>query len=1052
MKKVKLLCLLLGFSFSSMAQNFVTTWESASGNLEITIPTHPGNSYTYNYNIDWGDGSGVLTNQQGDVSHSYPGSGPYTVTISGDFPAIFFKKSADKNKITAITDWGGSSFGWQTFSSAFEGCVNLNSLPTSAPNLTSVNDLSFMFKGATSLNSDLNSWDVSGIDYMRGMFSGASSFNGNITSWNMANVQDIALMFNGATSFNANIGSWNTASVTNMDGTFSNATSFNQELNWNTGSVTSMNSMFAGACSFNQIISFDIADVINMNYMLSGSGLTGCIYTLTLENWVNQTVQSGVVLGADGLFHSNPSARTNLISNSLWTINGDNVNKTDVCRDPSWFVTEWNISSGPTITIPTSAASGTYLYDVDWNGDGVFESADIGYTGNASHTYPSNATPQVINIRGVFPSIHFGNTGSKALITSILQWGDIEWKSFKNAFYGCTNLEYDATDVPDLSAVTDFSLAFTNCSKFNGAIGNWDVSNVTNMNHLFAGASIFNQELSEWDVSNVTNMGNMFYLATSFNNNLNNTQNPNTLRTGIDGWNVGSVTNMNGTFRNCSSFNQDIGSWDVSAVSTMANMFFGASSFNQDLSNWQLTALTNAEYLFATASSFNNGSNNAGGNSINNWDMDQVTTTNHMFAGASSFDREISNWDVSSVTNMRYMFYLATSFNNGNNSLQNAQTLRNGIDGWNTSGATTMNRMFGSASTFNRNIGSWNVESVSDMGYLFNQATAFDQDLSDWRLNSLTNAEYMFANASSFNNGSNNFNSRSINDWDVDMVTNMNRMFAGASSFNREISSWNTSSVTNMTYMFYLATSFNNGSNSQQNAQTLRNGIDGWTTSSVTNMSWMFREASDFNRPIGNWDLSGIPTSSSTAMASMLDDCGMGWTNYDITLNGWDALSTTPSGITLGANNLFWCNSGTARTNLGWTFAGDAQSCSTIYALTKPISAVSAATSSTNQTLTVLPPIKSASPSSKITSKSASNNTISVSPFSNGNIVIHQTNPNVLNTSVSVEVFNLNGQMVSNKTQTNTNNRFNLSTLAKGVYIVKVQTNNKIEVKKITIP
>jgi surface protein len=90
----------------------------------------------------------------------------------------------------------------------------------------------------------------------------------------------------------------------------------------------------------------------------------------------------------------------------------------------------------------------------------------------------------------------------------------------EQAFYGCTNLQMSATDVPDLSQVTSMAQMFQGATNFTGDVSKWNVNSITAMNGLFQGASKFNADIVDWDVRNVTNMQNMFNSASSFNQDL----------------------------------------------------------------------------------------------------------------------------------------------------------------------------------------------------------------------------------------------------------------------------------------------------------------------------------------------------------------------------------------------------------------------------------------------------------------------------------------------------------------------------------------------------
>ena len=67
-----------------------------------------------------------------------------------------------------------------------------------------------------------------------------------------------------------------------------------------------------------------------------------------------------------------------------------------------------------------------------------------------------------------------------------------------------------ATDIPNLSNVTDMSNMFRDASSANPDTTNWDVSSVTDMRYMFRAATSANPDTTNWDVSSVTNMSSMF--------------------------------------------------------------------------------------------------------------------------------------------------------------------------------------------------------------------------------------------------------------------------------------------------------------------------------------------------------------------------------------------------------------------------------------------------------------------------------------------------------------------------------------------------------------
>ena len=414
------------------------------------------------------------------------------------------------------------------------------------------------------------------------------------------------------------------------------------------------------------------------------------------------------------------------------------------------FVATWQtISPNESITVPVGGAVGAYT--VDW-GDG---STSANVTGDQSHAYEGAGT-YTVAITGNFERIYLnGDPDNAPKIQSIEQWGNVSWTSMNSAFEGASNMIYNATDIPDLSGVTDMSCMFAGAIRFDGDLSGWDVSKIKNMSCMFAAQpsfddeirgnrpfsalpTVFNGDLSKWDVSNVTDMSYMFN-GSPFNGD-------------ISAWDVSGVTDMSYMF-NGSPFNGDISVWDVSSVTSMTDMFYN-SAFNGDISAWDVSSVTDMYGMFWD-SPFNG--------DISAWDVSSVTSMHGMFA-RSPFNGDISAWDVSSVTSMHGMF--ASSPFNGD------------ISAWDVSSVTSMTEMFRN-SAFNGDISAWDVSSVIYMFYMFNDSP-FNGDISAWDVSSVTSMHGMFA-SSPFNGD--------ISSWDVSSATDMSGTFSD-SSFNGNLGRW----------------------------------------------------------------------------------------------------------------------------------------------------------------------------------------------------------------------------------------------------------------------
>lgn len=354
---------------------FITTWKTTSPNEEIKIGLE--SSQTYNFTVYWGDGDSEEITSSGDISHTYQDAGEYRVIIDGIFPRILMERpNATRDKIIAINQWGNNQ--WTSMYRAFKDCINLYRCnPSDTPNLSiatslremfrnagsnspnlymdniydwdisNVNDISYMFRDASSFNQNINSWNTNNISTLAGIFWGASSFTQPLNNWDVSNVINMYRAFFNATSFNQDISSWDVSSVTNMRDTFKN-TSFNQNISsWDVGNVTDMAEMFRNT-PFNQPIgSWDVSNVTNMqsmlrttpfnqdisdwdirnvsdfnNFMSNSFALNPTNYSALLIQWVTLPPQSNITVSfGDAKYTTAAASAHNTLSTTYnWTI------------------------------------------------------------------------------------------------------------------------------------------------------------------------------------------------------------------------------------------------------------------------------------------------------------------------------------------------------------------------------------------------------------------------------------------------------------------------------------------------------------------------------------------------------------------------------------------------------------------------------------------------------------------------------------------------------------------------------------------------------------
>jgi surface protein len=286
---------------SNVCNAFITTWDlsiGGSGATQLSFGFATSGAVSYSWKEVGGSktGNGTFTGSTLSLTGLPTGKTIELTIAPANFQRIISSNgNVDKNRLTNVKQWGTTA--WTSMENAFVGCENLIITATGIPNLTSVNKTDQMFQNCKKLATvpNINSWDVSNVEFMSSMFNG-TKFNQNIGSWNTSKALNMRYMFRGSW-FNQDISGWNTARVGSMIYMFEN-TPFNQ----NIGSWT-------------------LNASVDLRNMLDNSGMDCNNYSATLIGWSSKSV-TGRTLGASGRKYGAYAStnRTTLTGTKGWTI------------------------------------------------------------------------------------------------------------------------------------------------------------------------------------------------------------------------------------------------------------------------------------------------------------------------------------------------------------------------------------------------------------------------------------------------------------------------------------------------------------------------------------------------------------------------------------------------------------------------------------------------------------------------------------------------------------------------------------------------------------
>ncbi len=881
---------------------FISTWNTenpgASCSSCITIPTNTLD-HSYNYDIDW-DNDGVFEELgvTGDATHQYEEPGTYSVAIRGDFPNLYHAdENGDNDKLTDVRQWPLEN--WIDLQYSFAYCDSISGFSADqAPQTSLVSNFNAMFLEASSFDQALRFWNLNSITSAERMFDNCGLSSTNYESILNDWADDINL------NEDIELGALNMRYCDD-----SGRMRLIDEYNWNilgdinlcNGNCTVTSSKDKGQGSFREAI-------ICSN---ESPGLDTILFDIESLNPQVITLESELPQITDACFID---AKTQLQNN-----NGRIVIEGSQVSDGLSIFTNDVVVQGLTLANFSFRAllTGTQVNNITIGSsleeDIEPQATNYFYGSGFGISIPSffEEKPSNILIRGNI----FGWDPVEELIqtnnSSSIRIEDAQdFEILENSFVGTKThvtinngfgriLNNDIGSYQGNSEQSNFGVEWSKSDESSPVeISNNRFSNCSSPLRIY---SDFDTELSE----NIFICNGSNYLISS--NSVNLPDPPEILNQ-----TPGEVSGTSAPNARIELFSVNITDCTNGPDDCQGATFLGFSHADE-LGAWRITgplvsALLENESVLATATdtTFKATSNAS--------DCKQVTIRPSFISSWNTEHQGLTcNACISIPTNPSRVYNYDIDWEN------------DGIfDEFNIQGdafheydevgiyEVAIRGEFPQFYHINPDgdndklidVIQWGETQWTDLSYMFHDCdNLIDFSAADTPvLTSLSNLAHCFRGASNFN--------APLAEWVSDQLENTAHCFENAITFDQPLSDWNMTNVINAEAMFKDAVSFNQD-------------LSSWDVSNIREINDFLSGASTFDQSLGGWSMTAIEEAN-----GMLDDCGLSINNYEETLEGWASNSTSNSNITLGANNLIYCDDSGRNSlinNLSWSIIGDAQ-------------------------------------------------------------------------------------------------------------------------------
>ena len=248
------------------------------------------------------------------------------------------------------------------------------------------------------------------------------------------------------------------------------------------------------------------------------------------------------------------------------------------CTPTTPFRSVWRVNAGDTILLPL-ARQHCYDFTVDW-GDGYkekFTSRHYQFEQTVKHKY-KKAGDYTVTITGTHEAWSFFSDSiiSNEKLIAVPELGNVCWRSFHRAFYGCKNLRVFKGG--DTRHVTDMSYMFYKAENVEPQTGHWDTSKVTNMRWMFRFTTRAEPDTSKWNTAKVTNMQGMFSDTIKANPD-------------VSRWDTSNVVHMHNMFTLATTAKPEVSKWNTAKVTLMTWMFAFTREADPDISRWNFSSV-----------------------------------------------------------------------------------------------------------------------------------------------------------------------------------------------------------------------------------------------------------------------------------------------------------------------------------------------------------------------------------------------------------------------------------------------------------------------------